>query len=215
GVESGNGGFVETSGKENLLYTGSTDRSAVNGTQGTLLLDPQDITIQPAGTNDSELDDQIIYFGDSAGSDFTISASKIAAELLNGDVLMEASRDILFASATLDYGAATNSLTLSAGQDISFSVFSRIEDTSNAGGTLNLNLFANGSISLDGSIKTNGGNFTVGFVDQSTPANNIIPTSFTNNGTISTAGRTGVSGKTEATDGGDININSSGSMSAG
>ncbi|MCP4996128.1 MAG: hypothetical protein GY934_20465, partial [Gammaproteobacteria bacterium] len=210
GVESGDGGFVETSGKENLLYTGSTDRSAANGASGALLLDPQDITIQTTGADDDELNtDQTINFGDSPGTDFTISASKIAAELLNGDVLMEASRDITFANATLDYGAATNSLTLSAGRDISFSVSSGIEDASNAGGTLNLNLFASGSISLDGSIETNGGNFTVGGAGGNTP------TTFTNNGTISTTGRTGVSGTTNATDGGDTDITSSGSMSAG
>jgi len=42
---SGNGGFVEVSGKDNLIYQGSTDTRAINGNTGTLLLDPQNIEV--------------------------------------------------------------------------------------------------------------------------------------------------------------------------
>ncbi len=45
GAQSGDGGFVETSGKINLLADGYVDLTAPNGNKGTYLLDPNDITI--------------------------------------------------------------------------------------------------------------------------------------------------------------------------
>lgn len=41
----GNGGFVEVSGKEELFFDGLVDTSAANGKTGTLLLDPDTITV--------------------------------------------------------------------------------------------------------------------------------------------------------------------------
>lgn len=46
GAISGNGGFVEVSGHNALAYNGSTDLRAPHGSFGTLLLDPNDVTIQ-------------------------------------------------------------------------------------------------------------------------------------------------------------------------
>ncbi len=42
---SGNGGFVEVSGKDWLSFAGTANRTAANGHNGLLLLDPADITI--------------------------------------------------------------------------------------------------------------------------------------------------------------------------
>ncbi|HEY9616735.1 MAG TPA: glycosyltransferase, partial [Microcoleaceae cyanobacterium] len=50
GATAGNGGFVEVSGKENLLYRGNTNTTAPNGSMGTLLLDPSTLTIIDGGT---------------------------------------------------------------------------------------------------------------------------------------------------------------------
>ena len=53
GSQSGNGGFVEVSGRDFLNFTGTADRRATNGRAGTLLLDPTDMTITgttPVGT---------------------------------------------------------------------------------------------------------------------------------------------------------------------
>ena len=41
GSESGNGGFVEVSGKNNLEFRGNVYLTAANGTLGTLLLTPK------------------------------------------------------------------------------------------------------------------------------------------------------------------------------
>ncbi len=72
GIEGGDGGFVEVSGKQELVFRGHVDLSAENGTVGTLLLDPTNIIIangDGVGTNDTSLPD--IFFAESAG-DFTI-----------------------------------------------------------------------------------------------------------------------------------------------
>ena len=49
GTSSGNGGFVETSGQQ-LAFAGTVDAGGPNGTSGTVLLDPQDVTIGTTGT---------------------------------------------------------------------------------------------------------------------------------------------------------------------
>ncbi len=46
GLSSGDGGFVETSGHQQLSFNGMVDLAAPNGTHGTLLLDPLDAIIQ-------------------------------------------------------------------------------------------------------------------------------------------------------------------------
>ena len=79
GSNSGNGGFVEVSGKENLIFRGEVDTSAPQGDFGTLLLDPENIIIvdAPAGSqpDDVELaDDRILY--DDPGATFTISRER-------------------------------------------------------------------------------------------------------------------------------------------
>nr|WP_167772554.1 filamentous hemagglutinin N-terminal domain-containing protein [Ramlibacter henchirensis] len=45
GAQGGDGGFAEVSGKQYLDYTGLVDLRAPQGATGTLLLDPQDVTI--------------------------------------------------------------------------------------------------------------------------------------------------------------------------
>jgi filamentous hemagglutinin family protein len=49
GALSGNGGWVEVSGKQKLGYTGLTNTLAANGLSGTLLLDPDDFFILASG----------------------------------------------------------------------------------------------------------------------------------------------------------------------
>ncbi len=51
GALSGNGGFIETSGKKYLEVTQGADASAAHGISGTWLLDPNDIIIQATGVN--------------------------------------------------------------------------------------------------------------------------------------------------------------------
>lgn len=49
GEPGGNGGVLEVSGRERLVFGGFGDASAANGSAGTLLLDPQNIVIEDGG----------------------------------------------------------------------------------------------------------------------------------------------------------------------
>jgi filamentous hemagglutinin family protein len=95
GANSGNGGFVEVSGKENLIYRGNTDLTAKKGSIGNLLLDPTDINIV-AGTGASE-DGFLpnILQGDTPAT-FTISQQ--ALESQNAAVTLQATNNINIAN---------------------------------------------------------------------------------------------------------------------
>jgi filamentous hemagglutinin family protein len=70
GSVSGNGGFVETSGKNHLELTSSPDASAPNGNAGTWLIDPTNITIWPGyppilvlAAADTDFHSSVVYAG--------------------------------------------------------------------------------------------------------------------------------------------------------
>ena len=103
GLDDGDGGFVEVSGKRSLGFTGFVDTSAPTGQAGTLLLDPDNITIVdggPAADDDEVLGDNQVLQGD-VGTNFTISNE--ALEALTGDITLEATNDISF-EAAVDFG---------------------------------------------------------------------------------------------------------------
>ena len=67
GVEGGNGGFAEVSGKAVLSYKGLADLSAPKGTFGTLLLDPYNVIISDASSTSgftASSNDSVINAGD-------------------------------------------------------------------------------------------------------------------------------------------------------
>ncbi len=51
GAHGGDGGFVELSGRGVVQYAGTLEAQAPHGNGGTLLIDPQDITIEPIGSS--------------------------------------------------------------------------------------------------------------------------------------------------------------------
>ncbi|MEQ9236779.1 CHAT domain-containing protein [Coleofasciculus sp. E2-BRE-01] len=80
GTEAGDGGFIEVSGKELLIFTGHADAGAINGQPGTLLLDPKNITIGDANSplairfnpNNSSTENQFGYSVAALGSDVLV-----------------------------------------------------------------------------------------------------------------------------------------------
>ncbi len=87
GLEIGDGGFVEVSGKRNLNFVGKVDVEAKNGAIGRILLDPDDIIINPDDDDDSTFD--VSNLQDIIG-DVTLSATNSIT--LNTDVYFKPSR---------------------------------------------------------------------------------------------------------------------------
>lgn len=153
GSEGGNGGFVETSGKTYLDVQGSTiDLRAPLGVTGTWLLDPENLTIQAAGTTTasfasntytSNVDSSILTVADLeaalASASIIVQTGSSGSQL--GDITV--SDPIVWSSA--------NSLTLSAHRNV----------TINAGisniGTGSLNITADSDSNNTGAIAINNG----------------------------------------------------------
>ena len=119
GAQGGDGGFVETSGKNTLAYTGNVDLRAAKGNRGGLLLDPGTITVV-AGAANSAPDDGQLAGGSIAAltnglAPFTLSNGKIVAMLDNADVTLWAQTSIAV-NAVIDasLNAGNGNLSLNA-----------------------------------------------------------------------------------------------------
>ncbi|HIK09299.1 MAG TPA: filamentous hemagglutinin N-terminal domain-containing protein [Oscillatoriaceae cyanobacterium M33_DOE_052] len=119
GIEKG--GFVEVSGKQNLIFRGNVDLSAPNGNNGSLLLDPENIIIVDGsgGADDSQISDNQILFGD-AGTTFTISETTLESLDGNAAVELQATNDITIEDLTdnsLTFQSGSGAITFTADAD--------------------------------------------------------------------------------------------------
>ncbi|HEY1936194.1 MAG TPA: filamentous hemagglutinin N-terminal domain-containing protein [Acetobacteraceae bacterium] len=215
GPLGGDGGFAEVSGG-NLALNGAVDLTAPNGATGTLLLDPDNLTIVHSNSKDGSLDatldnnDQIVYSDDSGGTD-TVTDKEINS--LNANILLQAVDTLtLNAGAPLTLGN-NKSLTLETKTgDITIGSSITASGTGNiiilagtnaaSGGTLTLNadlitdnkggvtLQADGGISLNANITTNVldvSNITSGGVTQASGETITAATLQSANGVAGTA----------------------------
>jgi len=155
GVNGGNGGFSEVSGKTFLDYVGKADLSAAQGKFGTLLLDPTDITVIAGASNPAELiaNDQ---FADP-GVNNTITNGTINAATAN--VILQATNNIVF-GAPINIAAPGVGLTAQANNNISVTA-----NVTTNGGNVTLNADADiqngGTLTIaNATITTQGGSFT-------------------------------------------------------
>ena len=98
---SQNGGFVEVSGKEHLIFEGRVDVSATHGSAGTLLLDPLNIIISNDEDDPSNIDDLLPNILSGDGDEFAEATITISAETLqnqSGNIILEATNDIRIAN---------------------------------------------------------------------------------------------------------------------
>ncbi|XGV98383.1 MAG: CHAT domain-containing protein [Leptolyngbya sp. BL-A-14] len=159
GQQAGNGGFVEVSSKGNLAYDGVVDVSAAEGALGTLLLDPENITIV-AGNGYGSADGLLptIFSGDFAGTSLTISQN--ALQNTAGDIILEATNDIVLqplANGTLALNSRITSFTLraDANGDGVGSVLMNAGDTITAGSGLSTSNISISGVNLTlGSLST-------------------------------------------------------------
>ncbi len=127
GVNGGDGGFAEVSGKQNLRFAGDADLSAPLGVGGELLLDPDNITIATGGGDDlvgatgDDADPNTLAFAEDAGSDATIDPTTITGILDGGTTVTLQAHDDITVTDAIDASGATaagGGLTLDAGDDI-------------------------------------------------------------------------------------------------
>ncbi|WNO07824.1 YDG domain-containing protein [Teredinibacter sp. KSP-S5-2] len=119
GSESGDGGFVEVSGKETLRFNGMVDAGADNGEGGSLLLDPKNITVASGGGAASTDVDQ---FTDTPAGDSTIDPDTITTITNAGtSITLQANNDITIEDSILsnNMGGNGGTLTFQAGRSIS------------------------------------------------------------------------------------------------
>ena len=191
GIDSGNGGFIETSGKNYLnVQNASVDAAAPKGNAGNWLLDPRNITVQTGGT--TLLTDPLILskLNDAAdvSNDFTIDSSVI--ENATANVELVASNNIIFNNSvstpnginlSATAGGNISASSINSGGDITFSAASISADNLSAAGDISIssinsggnivftpptifvdNLSATGNISVNGILTDkNTGNISI------------------------------------------------------
>ncbi|MEG4632728.1 filamentous hemagglutinin N-terminal domain-containing protein, partial [Microcoleus sp. AR_TQ3_B6] len=138
GLFSGNGGFVEVSGKQSLDFQGLVDLRSTFGIAGTLLLDPNDITIS------TEMDEG---GGFLAGGVFAPAAGIPSSRINNGTLQEQLSLGNVTISTESISGSAEGNITVSG----------QIFWTNNN----SLTLKANNSIFVNKNITSNGGSITL------------------------------------------------------
>ncbi|MEG4116416.1 filamentous hemagglutinin N-terminal domain-containing protein, partial [Microcoleus sp. N9_B4] len=163
GLFSGNGGFVEVSGKQSLDFQGLVDLRSTFGIAGTLLLDPTDITISAGADAGGTLAGGA--FTPSAGTS-TINNGTLQTQLGLGNVTISTAsaspnQGDITVSAPVSW-ANSNSLTLNANN----SILVNKNITAN-GGSITLNADVDGSgagaIAITNAIiNSNGGNIILG-----------------------------------------------------
>lgn len=153
GMESGDGGFVEVSGKSHLHYDGFANTSAPHGRKGNLLLDPTDVTISAAADmNNAFANGNYTYTAGTANinnvtlqnnlatTSVTISTNSIFNAPLQGTITV---------SAPVNWASGSN-LSLNASNNIVVQIAGGIgiQNTSTGG----INLSAQNSIFINGSL---------------------------------------------------------------
>lgn len=136
GARGGDGGFVEISGKTLSSITGAVDVTAPAGTSGSILIDPDFLTIVADNAGNGDHD------GTFGGAPGTIVAGdpSIGTDTLSNGVLNAFAGDVLLqANQTITVGANVN-LTNSPGQSL----------TLEAGGTIVVN--AGVVLTVDGNV---------------------------------------------------------------
>ncbi|HEY9833900.1 MAG TPA: CHAT domain-containing protein [Stenomitos sp.] len=195
GANSGDGGFVEVSGKQNLIFrgNGNVDVSAANGILGKLLLDPTDIVIAPGvagtGANDGELADGSILFTDSPGATFTISQGTLQSQI--GAVTLQATNNITITpgvSLTFLGGGGAIAFTADADNNSVGSFLMNAGDTITAPGRA---LTISGASITAGTLNTSlgfgtGGNITLSSTTGDITTTGLIGSGY-NGGTITLA----------------------------
>ena len=193
GIESGNGGFVETSSKNLLeVLAGSVDATATNGLPGMWLLDPRNVTISTAGTSNGSFSGGDPDIFTPSGNNAVVDVQKII-DTLNGGTSVtintgttgtQAGNITVETPINVFLGETDVTFTLDAANDI-FVTASIINNSDIH--VLNLIFNAGRNIHVNAPITTGGGSISFtsnnGFIDTTEGILNSS-SNFTNGGDI-------------------------------
>ena len=161
GPDGGNGGFVETSGRESFEILNTPDTTAPAGEGGQWLIDPNNIEIVAGGGNlnlpdgdpfvstgdGARLDARLLAAALSGGQGVTVRTSEAGANSQGGDIILNAPVDV-------ESTRGTNTLTLDAHRDI---VINQPVSDAAGGAVLNLVLDAEGEVFVDADVTLHDG----------------------------------------------------------
>jgi len=158
GEMSGNGGFVEVSGKDVLEFDGLVDTTAANGRTGTLLLDPTNIEVVVFANETDNLNDVDGFADPDIGADGDTKINATAINNAAADVVLQATNNIIF-NAAVNIRESGIGLTAQAGNTIT--VNRRI---ATPGGDIQLigGITSNhGSIFINDDVRSRGGDIVL------------------------------------------------------
>jgi|GEM_PF-1113962 len=217
GEASGDGGFVETSGKKFLEVTKAPDFTAPNGEAGIWLLDPEDITIStavdsnitgttpfsPVAAGASNLDRSTLLTALSGGG--TIIVDTTGGGSGTGDITISnfIQKTTGTIDATLELRAHNN---INIHQDVTstsgiLNLVLNADQDNSGGGAINLGAL-NQDINTNGGVLNTSGD-TVNIIDDLT----INNTDWTNTGAVNWSSASSLSFNQTITNQGDFNIN--------
>lgn len=172
GLNSGDGGFVEVSSKDNLTFDGFVDVGTSIGNSGMLLLDPASVAISdtlPDPNNNNSLSDREITENEGgSSSNFLIRTTALITALNNGSVTVTAG-DLISVLSEIDGTSVppTSNLSFTAPE---IELSNKI--TLN-GGDLEFN--APDRIRVRSPINSNGGNITFNSPETALLQSDLIP----------------------------------------
>ena len=162
GVLGGDGGFAEVSGRHNLTYGGLVNLGAAKGATGTLLLDPDEITIIHGASDTNILVTGTSPFDDtSSGSGSLLSDDTLNTQLGTASVSVMTSTGNITSNSGVIIDINSNTLTLDSAKDITLG--GTYNDTG-ASGTLALKIGQSGSggtLAIPSATAINTNNVTV------------------------------------------------------
>lgn len=154
GAQGGNGGFIETSSKDNLQAYGFASASALKGNSGLWLLDPRNVTLSAVTTGGSFTGGLFTPTSDDA----TVNVATIISTLDAGTNVEittgtgSQAGNITVTDAVLTAASANTSLTLSAANDI---IVNNVINLSSNTGTANVLFLADADASGGGTVTLN------------------------------------------------------------
>ena len=177
GSQSGNGGLIETSSKQDIEVDNATINTlAPHGTTGLWLLDPTDVTIVSGSTDTNAVYGAGVYQPNDGTIVSSIGVQNLVAQLNTTDVLVTTTavtgtgggNGDITVTTPINWSGATT-LTLNAFRDININLGGNITASSGnlqliAGNVINLNDFINvsGTVSMTADTINLGANVTSG-----------------------------------------------------